>query len=344
MKLAMAAVLLAGADGLRSGSRTSTSCGAKGLTVSSGVNISIVNGQPASECEWKWQVGLRKSENASLPFCGGMLINEEWVLTAAHCGKRPDFYVVAGDYNATDKSGNEQVRQAVQVINHPLYNARGTKWDFSLVRLDAPMQFDSCVGSVCLPEAGADVAENTTCWITGWGTLQSSGGRLPVLQEVEVDIISNERCVEKFGYTSNQIDGSMLCAQGMTADGKITDACQGDSGGPLVCEEFGVWKLYGATSWGRGCAGANYPGIWARVTAARAWIDETLAANAGPPPVLLRCPSFASGPDSDDDCKCLSGFKCYVGEESTQPDCPTSGSDGGFGGSYFLLGTEVICK
>lgn len=337
MKFAVAAALFAGAEGLRSGTRTS--CGAKGAAASSGVNISIVNGQPASECEWKWQVGLRRSRSASLPFCGGMLINEDWVLTAAHCGSSPTFYVVAGDYNANVDSGNEQVRQAVQVINHPSYSSSPvTRNDFSLVRLDAPMNFNSCVGSVCLPEQDADVDEKTECWITGWGTLKSSGGRIPQLQEVAVNIVSNSDCVNKFGYTSNQIDETMLCAQGIKADGSITDACQGDSGGPLVCEDkqTGAWMLHGATSWGRGCAGANYPGIWARVTDARDWIDETLAANAGPVPEPVRCPDFARSPspDGDGDCQCKAGLRCSTNNNNV--NCPTSGSLGGFGGTYFL--------
>merc|ERR1712060_684087 len=90
-------------------------------------------------------------------------------------------------------------------------------------------------------------------------------------------------------YTSSDIDSSMLCAQGRNSNGQITDACQGDSGGPLVCNIGGQWAIYGATSWGYGCAGANYPGVWSRVHTELAWIDSVMnaptpAPTPAPPP------------------------------------------------------------
>merc|ERR1719203_203966 len=102
----------------------------------------------------------------------------------------------------------------------------------------------------------------------------------------------------------------MLCAQGRTSDGKIVDACQGDSGGPLVCEDGGRWTAYGATSWGIGCAGEKYPGVWARIHEAVDWIEETLTINSGPPPSTApsprECGDFAKFeyPDISNDCAC----------------------------------------
>lgn len=315
-------------------------CGLKGAGVSSdGVNMSIVNGQPAAECEWKWQVGLWTTIG-NRPFCGGMIIHPEWVLTAAHCVQRPNFLVKAGDYDTSKLSGNEQVREAIQVIRHPQYDSRKLNQDYAMVRLNEPIVYNDCAGSVCMPEEGADIAPGSKCWITGWGTLKSGGTSPDQLQEAEVSIISNEDCVNKYDYTESEITQAMICAQGRAKNGSIVDACQGDSGGPLVCESGGVWSIYGATSWGYGCAGAKHPGVWSRVHDVLGWIDETIETNVGPVPTPMPCPSFARNPmpDDDGDCECPWGEFCSTNKQDL--NCPTTSFPGSFGGRYFLPSCE----
>lgn len=264
-------------------------CGIKGESAPSS---QIVNGQPATECEWRWQASLRRGS----PFCGGTLITPEWVLTAAHCVDAPNFDVRLGGYNTSASSSKQQTRRAVKVFQHPEYKDLGYLNDYAMVKLDSPVTIDECVGTACLPVAGADVAAGSRCWITGWGTLKSNGMPSQILQEAEVSIIGNEDCVNNFGYHGSQITDAMICAQGRTEDGLIRDACQGDSGGPLVCESAGRWTLYGATSWGRGCAGENFPGVWARVHEQLSWIEDILdgwepAPTTTPSP---DCPSYCS--------------------------------------------------
>jgi len=267
---------LSAVDGARVSHRST--CGVKGGSNSS----RIVNGADASECEWRWQVGLVYSSE-SRPSCGGMLIDIDWVLTAAHCvGFFPKFNVIAGVSDVFD-TGHKQLRKPVQLVVHPQYIAPSDQYDLALLRLDSPIVPDSCVGTVCLPTKGADVAPGSTCWITGWGLLFEDGWEnSAMLQEAQVKVISNEECLAAYDGPEYDamINPSTLCAQGRSESGEVTDACEGDSGGPLVCESAGKWTVYGATSWGKGCAREAYPGVWARVHEVLDWIDETLAANA----------------------------------------------------------------
>jgi len=344
LRVGVAALTVAGLGGSDAArvSKTRRNCGSKGSRAAGNeTDIQIVNGDDAAECEWKWQVGLRYG-NTGLPFCGGTLINEDWVMTAAHCGNRADFSVVAGAWKPRRGSSREQNRKAVELIRHPRYRDSRSSWDFSLVRLESSFQFNNCVGAACLPD-GNDITAGSECWITGWGTLSSGGYQPSTLQEAKVSTISNEDCWRKYSYSSSQIDESMLCAQGKTASGAIVDACQGDSGGPLVCESNGVWTLYGATSWGRGCAGARYPGVWARIHEVMDWVDLVLASKRGEPQAqeLPTCPAHAryQSPDSDGDCACPHGQKCSA-DGGASWNCPSSSGVGGLRGRYFSSDCE----
>jgi len=277
VKAAVALAFLGSVQGARM-ARKRVACGAKGgISARNGTGIAIVNGEEASECEWKWQVGFNKKKGGT-PYCGGTLIDAEWVFTAGHCGSKAGFNVDAGNHDTRNPSGQLQSREAIKVIVHPKYNPSTTNYDFALVKVDRPFDMTSCVGTACLPSGSDDdVKGGSTCWITGWGTLRSGGYQPNILQEGEVTTLTNRQC-KKTSYEKSDITKMMLCAQGKS-NGKIVDACQGDSGGPLVCQSGDSWTLYGATSWGMGCAGKKYPGIWSRVAKVTDWVDDVMAAN-----------------------------------------------------------------
>ncbi|XP_068026228.1 chymotrypsinogen 2-like [Melanerpes formicivorus] len=246
------------------------SCGVPAITPVIRGYTRIVNGEPAVPGSWPWQVSLQRYDG--FHFCGGSLISENWVVTAAHCGVRKTDTVVVGAYDQDAPTDAQQKLTIEEVFKNPKFNMLTIRDDITLIKLATPARLTQRVSPVCLPTATEDFPGGTTCVTTGWGLTDPNASNTPaVLQQVALPLLTNDQCKEFWGF---RILSSMICAG---ADGATS--CMGDSGGPLVCQKDGAWTLVGIVSWGSATCDPEVPGVYARVTELRGWIDSILEAN-----------------------------------------------------------------
>ncbi|XP_037804514.1 transmembrane protease serine 9-like isoform X2 [Penaeus monodon] len=288
----------------------------------------IVGGFETEVNEYPWMVSL--VDGAQLyHFCGGSIISDEWVVTAAHCavGMSNSDWVLYGDHNLYITSDAAAMATNIAEIKiHPDYNSNTYDNDIALLKLANAIEFpdDNRIAPVCLPTAG-EMYANVDATITGWGAQEQGGSTSAVLYEVTVPTMTNAACDTMY---SGQITANMICA-GVPEGGK--DSCQGDSGGPMIVEENGKWKLVGVVSWGYGCAQPNSPGVYARVTQYLNWISESTTgvcsidtSPAPPNPTSPPPPPPTPEPTSPSDCpecglvnratRIVGGFETEVNE------------------------------
>uniref|UniRef100_A0A4W3HHA8 Peptidase S1 domain-containing protein n=1 Tax=Callorhinchus milii TaxID=7868 RepID=A0A4W3HHA8_CALMI len=166
---------------------------------------------------------------------------------------------------------------AETVIYHKDYDDASHDYDIALMKLKFPIQFSDTIRPVCLPRYNQEFPAGKKCWISGWGH-SSSDASLQVFP-----LISTRWCNSSCMYNGS-LTPRMMCAG--YKDGKV-DACQGDSGGPLVCEDVYAWHLMGVVSWGLGCAKANYPGVYTKVTEFLDWIYNVIEVRGATLSLLL---------------------------------------------------------
>ncbi len=233
----------------------------------------IVGGTEATANEFPWQILLTYSGlNA---YCGGSIIHETWILTAAHCvyGTSPAaLTVVAGIHDRTSDSANPylQRRSIKSITIHPSYNDSTLDYDIALIELQSAMTLTTQVVPIQLASSSDSRLYNngTLLTVSGWGHIAYGGSAAIKLRKVNVPVVSSITCNSAYGSITDR----MFCA-GNVASGGI-DSCQGDSGGPIFVNDNGTYKLTGIVSSGNGCAWPGYPGIYTHVVNLRPWIES----------------------------------------------------------------------
>ena len=194
------------------------------------------------DCKYPFMVSLQAWSWGG-HFCGGSLVREDWVITAAHCveGESPGGILVKiGMHNINGTTGSE-TRYVDQIIVHPNYSSWSLDNDYALIHLSSPSSFEP----IQLVTDDSHDEEPVMSTVMGWGATSSGGGSSNVLLEVDVPI--DDSCGN---YSNSDITNNMVCA----GDGNGgEDSCQGDSGGPLIMTNGdGEYELIGIVSWGYG--------------------------------------------------------------------------------------------
>ena len=243
----------------------------------------IVGGAESTRYEYPFvasiqhcEIGYYCSHN-----CGGSLIADQYILTAAHCfgayPKPSEYQIMTYGHSVKavtwEPATQHECTDVVKVEHigcHAAYNKDTMEADICILRLQRkPKCFDALREKGMIPYLdfnGGASTPGAVATVAGWGAKFEGGETTDEQREVDIPLISNAQCNAAYGY----ILDDMLCA---AVDGGGKDSCQGDSGGPLfVPRSIGGWAQVGVVSFGIGCGTATHPGVYSRVSYYIDWI------------------------------------------------------------------------
>ncbi|XP_030369987.1 serine protease snake [Scaptodrosophila lebanonensis] len=210
--------------------------------------------------------------------CGGTMLSELYILTAAHCatsGSKPPDMVRLGAQQLNSSSEGQQDIKILIIILHPKYRSSSYYHDIALLKLTRRARLSDVVHPACLWQL-PDLKIKTVV-ATGWGRTEFLGAKSNTLRQVELDVIPQQLCKQLYRKERRLPRGiidAQFCA-GFLPGGK--DTCQGDSGGPLhaVLPEYNcIAFVVGITSFGKFCAAPNAPGVYTRTFTYLDWIEK----------------------------------------------------------------------
>lgn len=230
----------------------------------------IVGGENARIMDFPWQVSIQEN---FFHLCGASIINENRILTAAHCfqefSKLKNYSVIAGSADCLQEPKNHI--KVIQIAVHPNYNNITQSADIAVLWLGQSVIFNQNIRPVRIPDQNQLTKTGTIAHVAGWGyTSHAEPLRLSRnLKFIELQVISNKECQNRYNIDGDTISSDMICAEsGLGSSEK--DSMVGDSGGPLVIDDLQI----GIVSWARYNRGQ--PGVYTRISIFSKWIRSVI--------------------------------------------------------------------
>ncbi|CAK1587425.1 unnamed protein product [Parnassius mnemosyne] len=241
----------------------------------------IVGGLGAAKREFPHMVllGLGSNPQTASWACGGTLISERFILTAAHCTMANRAYVsfaLLGILNRSERINTSNLYRIKRIIKHPRYKSPSKYNDIALLETETEIKLSEDAVPACLPVD--TTAPDEKAIATGWGATGYKGLNSDSLQKVILEKFPEYECKSKYPATrhlENGFDPNTQLCYGDRYESK--DSCQGDSGGPLQLKNNKINCMYtviGVTSFGNKCGIVGEPGVYTKVSAYVPWIES----------------------------------------------------------------------
>uniref|UniRef100_A0A8D1VB40 Granzyme M n=1 Tax=Sus scrofa TaxID=9823 RepID=A0A8D1VB40_PIG len=227
----------------------------------------IIGGREANRNSHPYMVSLQK---AGTHLCGGVLVHQQWVLTAAHCLVQPKelLRLVLGIHVLGDPSLTCHIRE---VVLHPDYKPPPhLENDLALLKLDGKVKPSRTIRPLDLPRGHRAVAAGARCSVAGWGLTHQGGKLAKALRELDVRVMDARMC-NNSRYWHGDITPRMMCLE---ANSSNQGPCKGDSGGPVVCSRGHVAGILSFSS--KACTDIFKPPVATAVAPYKSWIKKVI--------------------------------------------------------------------
>ncbi|XP_059167542.1 coagulation factor XI-like [Physella acuta] len=237
----------------------------------------IVMGKVSPEKSWPWQVYIETYLKSGFQStCGGSILTEWWVLTAAHClvESGSTMTVFFGVYDLTRLNSSTHIKAEKYIQKSKLLGPGELENDILLVKLESAITFTEDVRPICLPSE--EMLDSRSCFATGFGVTGEFGSFSNDLLQIKTNPMNQKLCM--FFLRNTRLKGGVdpyICLD--TEEGE--NICGGDSGGPLSCKVNGKYYIVGVVIAGFDCDSSMFPSYTISVYAYLDWIKTSIKSN-----------------------------------------------------------------